>query len=99
MEPKFNPFTGVGRRLDGKPAKHEPSPLSSSPSKDKQSAVPSKGGESGAGPSSQSTNRQSQGKLVFGSNASRVPKDAEKVPLDLHIRKIKYHYHLSFDSL
>lgn len=79
-EPKFNPFTGVGRRLDGKPAKHEPSSASSSPSKDKQPAAPSKGGLSAAGPSSQSTNRQSQGKLVFGSNANRAPKDAQKEP-------------------
>lgn len=79
-EPKFNPFTGVGRRLDGKPAKHEPPSASSSPSKDKQPAAPSKGGQSAAGPSSQSTNRQSQGKLVFGSNANRAPKDAQKEP-------------------
>lgn len=74
-EPKFNPFTGSGRRLDGKPAKHEPSPVSSSPSKDKQPA-----GQSAAGTTSQTASRQSQGKLVFGSNASRVSKEAQKEP-------------------
>ncbi|KAK9905131.1 hypothetical protein M0R45_000467 [Rubus argutus] len=42
-EPKFNPFTGAGRRLDGKPL-----------------------------------NRQAQGKLVFGANANRIPKETLK---------------------
>ncbi|XP_021738734.1 ubiquitin fusion degradation protein 1 homolog [Chenopodium quinoa] len=80
-EPKFNPFTGVGRRLDGKPAQQAPSPASTSVSKDKQPAVASGAGKSTAGSSSQSTNRQSQGKLVFGSNANRPTKEAPKEPV------------------
>ncbi|KNA20892.1 hypothetical protein SOVF_047510 [Spinacia oleracea] len=79
-EPIFNPFTGVGRRLDGKPAQQTPSPASTSASKDKQPALASRAGQSAAGSSSQSTNRQSQGKLVFGSNANPTPKEAQKEP-------------------
>ncbi|XP_057545315.1 uncharacterized protein LOC130824359 isoform X1 [Amaranthus tricolor] len=78
-EPKFNPFSGVARRLDGKPAKPILSPATTV-SKDKQPVPASKAGESASGSSSQSTNRQSQGKLVFGSNANRTPKDAQKEP-------------------
>ncbi|KAJ1395557.1 Ubiquitin fusion degradation protein Ufd1-like [Sesbania bispinosa] len=39
-EPKFNPFSGTGRRLDGKPLNYQPPPLSSSGSKDKKPDVP-----------------------------------------------------------
>ncbi|KAL2925126.1 Ubiquitin recognition factor in ER-associated degradation protein 1 [Bienertia sinuspersici] len=78
-EPKFNPFSGVGRRLDGKPAKQVSSPVSTSGSKDKQLALPSKAGQSSGSPS-QSTNRQSQGKLVFGPSANSTPKEAQKEP-------------------
>lgn len=73
-EPKFNPFKGNGRRLDGKPLKNEPLPASSSSgSKDKRPANVSNGcGQPSAGSSSssQSSTRQTQGKLVFGSNAN-----------------------------
>lgn len=79
VEPKFNPFTGVGRRLDGKPAQHAPTPISTSVSRDKQPALASRAGQSASGSSSQSTNRQSQGKLVFGSSANRS-KEAQKEP-------------------
>ncbi|CAO2814948.1 unnamed protein product [Amaranthus hypochondriacus] len=79
-EPKFNPFSGVARRLDGKPGKPILSPATTTVSKDKQPVPASKVGESASGSSSQSTNRQSQGKLVFGSNANRTPKDAQKEP-------------------
>ncbi|KAI3732252.1 hypothetical protein L1987_63454 [Smallanthus sonchifolius] len=75
-EPKFNPFTGSGRRLDGKPLKYHPPPVStSSGSNGKQPAV------SGGGSTSQSSSRQSQGKLVFGSNAnsSAAPKSQKEV--------------------
>lgn len=78
-EPKFNPFTGVGRRLDGKPLKTQSPPASSSGSQDKRTNVSSGGGSATASSSSsQSTNRQSQGKLVFGSNANRT-RQTEKV--------------------
>lgn len=79
-EPKFNPFSGVGRRLDGKPMKQEPSPVSSSGSKDKQ-PVNSGSGQPSAGSGSQSSSRQSQGKLVFGSNVNRAPKETQQVLL------------------
>ncbi|XP_076958820.1 uncharacterized protein LOC143634687 [Bidens hawaiensis] len=62
-EPKFNPFTGSGRRLDGKPLNYQPPHVSSS--KEKKPA--SGGGESST---SQTTSRQSQGKLVFGSGSN-----------------------------
>uniref|UniRef100_A0A5B6ZW79 Putative Ubiquitin fusion degradation protein UFD1 n=1 Tax=Davidia involucrata TaxID=16924 RepID=A0A5B6ZW79_DAVIN len=76
-EPKFNPFTGAGRRLDGKPLKYEPPPVSSSGSKDKRPYVANVAGQPSAGSSSQSTSRQSQGKLVFGSNANHT-KETQK---------------------
>ncbi|KAL0384024.1 UNVERIFIED_CONTAM: Ubiquitin fusion degradation protein 1 [Sesamum radiatum] len=72
-EPKFNPFTGVGRRLDGKPLKTPSLPVSSSGPQDKRTNnVSSAGAAAASSSSSQSTNRQSQGKLVFGSNAGRT---------------------------
>ncbi|KAF5745409.1 ubiquitin fusion degradation protein 1 isoform X2 [Tripterygium wilfordii] len=77
-EPKFNPFTGSGRRLDGKPLNYDPPPVPSLGSKDKGSAVANGKGQPSAGSSSQSAARQSQGKLVFGSNVSRGPKATEK---------------------
>nr|XP_043626979.1 ubiquitin fusion degradation protein 1 homolog isoform X2 [Erigeron canadensis] len=73
-EPTFNPFTGSGRRLDGKSLKHQPASVSSpSGSKEKQPAVSNGGGQASTGSTSQNSSRQSQGKLVFGSNASRGP--------------------------
>ncbi|KOM26855.1 hypothetical protein LR48_Vigan325s002700, partial [Vigna angularis] len=77
-EPKFNPFSGTGRRLDGKPLKYQPPPVSSSSgSKDKKPDVPNVNSQSSTTSSSQSNARQSQGKLVFGSNANRS-KETEK---------------------
>lgn len=70
-EPKFNPFSGSGRRLDGKPLNYQPPPLSSSGSKEKKPDVSSVNSQSSTASSSQNTARQSQGKLVFGSNANR----------------------------
>ena len=69
-EPKFNPFSGTGRRLDGKPLNYQPPPVSSSGSKDQKSDVVNS--LSSTASSSQSNARQSQGKLVFGSNANRT---------------------------
>ncbi|KAF8405330.1 hypothetical protein HHK36_010234 [Tetracentron sinense] len=74
-EPKFSPFTGSGRRLDGKPLKHQPPPVSSSGSKDKRPEAANGGGQHSGGSTSQSTSRQPQGKLVFGS----TPKETQKV--------------------
>ncbi|PRQ24053.1 putative ubiquitin fusion degradation protein UFD1 [Rosa chinensis] len=77
-EPKFNPFTGAGRRLDGKPLKYEPASASSSGSKDKKPVATNGTAPPSAGSSSQTANRQAQGKLVFGANASRIPKETPK---------------------
>ncbi|TYK02604.1 ubiquitin fusion degradation protein 1-like protein isoform X1 [Cucumis melo var. makuwa] len=77
-EPKFNPFTGVGRRLDGKPSAQQP-PLSwTSISKDKQVDTRTVTGQPSAGSTSRNASRQSEGKLVFGGNASRTPKETKK---------------------
>ncbi|XP_052186447.1 uncharacterized protein LOC127797512 [Diospyros lotus] len=78
-EPKFSPFTGSGRRLDGKPLTYQPPPLSSSASKDRQPDV-ANGGQASAGSSSQGTARQAQGKLVFGSSSKAPQKEAAKEP-------------------
>lgn len=78
-EPKFSPFTGAGRRLDGKPLAYQPPPVSSSVSKDKQPSIANSSGKPSAGSSSQIAAHQSQGKLVFGSNASRASKETQKV--------------------
>lgn len=77
-EPKFNPFTGVGRRLDGKPSNQQPSLSPTSVSKDKQIDSRNVRGQPSAGSSSQNTTGQSQGKLVFGGNAGRNPKETKK---------------------
>ncbi|KAF4388410.1 hypothetical protein G4B88_013247 [Cannabis sativa] len=77
-EPKFNPFTGSGRRLDGKPLKTQPAPASSSGSKDKHPVVAHGKAQPSTGSSSQATARQSQGKLVFGPNRTPSQKEAPK---------------------
>ncbi|KAL6211468.1 hypothetical protein ACLB2K_016694 [Fragaria x ananassa] len=77
-EPKFNPFTGAGRRLDGKPLKYEPAPASSSGSKDTKPVVANGTAPPSTGSSSQTGNCQAQGKLVFGASASRIPKETPK---------------------
>ncbi|KAL8129240.1 hypothetical protein V2J09_018395 [Rumex salicifolius] len=79
-EPKFNPFSGAGRRLDGKPGKNLPTPTATSVPREKPLASTSASGQSAAGSSSQSSNRQTQGKLVFGSKVNQVPKDSPKAP-------------------
>ncbi|KAG1354647.1 ubiquitin fusion degradation protein 1 [Cocos nucifera] len=79
-EPKFNPFTGIGRRLDGKPSKHQEPTISFSevncqmeaPKHAKQHSTASTSQSSGSA-------HQSVGKLVFGSHANRAPKEAQKV--------------------
>ncbi|KAM0932297.1 putative ubiquitin fusion degradation protein Ufd1 [Dioscorea sansibarensis] len=77
-EPKFSPFTGIGRRLDGKPSK-QPTPAS----------LPTKGptvATNGAKPattntSQASSSQQTAGKLVFGSSRSTAAaKEAPKGP-------------------
>ncbi|CAL5215230.1 unnamed protein product [Lathyrus oleraceus] len=80
-EPKFNPFTGSGRRLDGKPLNYQPPPVSSSGSKDKNPSVPNVNSQSSTVSSSKNNAPQTQGKLVFGSNPNRS-KETEKAPAE-----------------
>ncbi|XP_019157516.1 PREDICTED: ubiquitin fusion degradation protein 1 homolog isoform X1 [Ipomoea nil] len=77
--PKFNPFTGSGRRLDGKPLKYDPPPASSSGLKDKKPEVSNSHGQSSTS-STQNASRQSQGKLVFGSNTNRNRETPKQEP-------------------
>ncbi|CAI9103704.1 OLC1v1002237C1 [Oldenlandia corymbosa var. corymbosa] len=99
-EPKFNPFSGVGRRLDGRSASYPPPSVASSSSKDKRPDVVNGGARPSAGSSSQSAgSQQSQGKLVFGSNPSR-PRETQKVLCCAHffscsmLSKVKVFYPL-----
>ncbi|KAL3539034.1 hypothetical protein ACH5RR_002400 [Cinchona calisaya] len=78
--PKFNPFSGAGRRLDGKPLNYQPPPVSSSGSKVEQPDVSDGGARLSAGSSSQSTSQQSRGKLVFGSNQNRASETKKELP-------------------
>ncbi|XP_051151032.1 uncharacterized protein LOC127265322 [Andrographis paniculata] len=72
-EPKFNPFTGSGRRLDEKPSKAQPQPSSSSSSgSEDKTVMPS------SSSSSQRTGRRFQGKLVFGSNGNNGTRETQK---------------------
>ena len=82
-EPKFNPFTGAGRRLDGKPLSNHPPPVSSG-SKDKQPVVANVSRQPSLRSISKNIVRQYQGKLVFGSNASRSPKETQQVLFFFH---------------
>ncbi|XP_043711858.1 ubiquitin fusion degradation protein 1 homolog isoform X1 [Telopea speciosissima] len=74
LEPTFSPFTGIGRRLDGKSFNHQHPPVSSPASKDKQPGAAN--GRPSAASTSQST-RQPQGKLVFGSTANHGQKETQ----------------------
>lgn len=76
-EAKFNPFTGVGRRLDGKPLKYSVAPITSSGS----CSDATKNTVSGsASSSSVPPQRRTAGKLVFGSSVDNNQMDATKVP-------------------
>lgn len=77
-EPKFIPFTGSGRRLDGKPSKDK-DVLAPSPAKRQANAT--NGVQPSTATTSQgSSSRKTTGKLVFGSGSggSRAEKAPEK---------------------
>ncbi|AQK60259.1 ubiquitin fusion degradation 1 [Zea mays] len=75
-EPKFIPFTGSGRRLDGKPSKDK-DVLASSPAKRQANAT--NGVQPSTATTSQgSSSRKATGKLVFGSGGNRAEKAPEK---------------------
>lgn len=75
-EPKFSPFTGTARRLDGKALPNQPLAACSQFSKDKKPGTSAASSQPSAASSSQNATRQAQGKLVFGSNAGR-PKETK----------------------
>ncbi|MCL7028906.1 hypothetical protein MKW94_008571 [Papaver nudicaule] len=85
-EPKFKPFTGGGRRLDGNPLKNPATPVSSSSSAKEKRPEPSTAGvQNPSASASQPTSRQPRGKLVFGSHAkpaapSETPKPSASAP-------------------
>ena len=72
-EIKFNPFTGTGRRLDGKQMKDRQPLIPSS-----TMAVPA-GTKDSTASTSASSSQQQGGKLVFGSRAT--PADKQKVTI------------------
>ncbi|KAL1298473.1 hypothetical protein HN51_042829 [Arachis hypogaea] len=82
--PQFSPFTGSGRRLDGKPSSSTQSAdqTSSPKKKQKQSNDETEGSDS---KSLNTTSRRHSGKLVFGSNAAKfdtqrpLPKASENI--------------------
>lgn len=78
VEPKFSPFIGVGRRLDGKPLNHSVAPVTSrNPTDLRPGAVNS--GRHSIGSTSQSTSpHKPLGKLVFGSNVGHTTKEMQK---------------------
>ncbi|XP_008803325.1 ubiquitin fusion degradation protein 1 homolog isoform X1 [Phoenix dactylifera] len=78
-EPKFNPFTGIGRRLDGKPSEYQEPAISSSLVNHQIESPKNAKQHSATSTSSSSSARQSVGKLIFGSNANNAPKETPKV--------------------
>ncbi|GAB2267647.1 hypothetical protein Dimus_002629 [Dionaea muscipula] len=80
-EPKFSPFSGAGRRLDGKPGNYQPT-MASSSSKERHpgAADADDGKQSASASSSRGASRQTQGKLVFGSNVNKAPNESPKEP-------------------
>lgn len=99
--PKFSPFTGAGRRLDGKSLTYQSPPVSSQISKEEGPGTSHGNNRPSASSSSQDIARQAQGKLVFGSNVSR-PKETKQVSgvfflFFLHhphlIKLLKFTYH------
>jgi ubiquitin fusion degradation protein 1 len=77
-EPKFIPFTGPGRRLDGKAPKDK-DVSASSPAKRQANATNSVQ-PSTASTSQSSSSRKTTEKLVFGPGGNRTSKETEKVP-------------------
>ncbi|KAI3667686.1 hypothetical protein L6452_42755 [Arctium lappa] len=73
--PKFSPFSGSGRRLDGKPAEPVAAPLVQP-----QKTEATTSDANGSTPSS-SGSRKRSGKLVFGSNADQDPNAKPKATM------------------
>lgn len=75
---KFSPFTGFGRRLDGRPSTESAVPDSSPLLKQHQSEAQNGTKDS---KSSNPASRQPSGKLVFGSNVNQPENEKSKVCL------------------
>lgn len=74
-EPKFSAFTGIGRRLDGKPLKYSAAPENSSASSAPNSANKKvSAGTSGSGPS------RPPGKLIFGGGSANASGSVKPPP-------------------
>ncbi|KAK1683792.1 hypothetical protein QYE76_044640 [Lolium multiflorum] len=85
-EPKFKPFTGSAKRLDGKGSKQQAPEVPSSaavPARSAPSVSNKRANQQTAAPSGASTStRQKTGKLVFGSSASNKKEaQAQKEPV------------------
>ncbi|KAG0479744.1 hypothetical protein HPP92_010602 [Vanilla planifolia] len=78
-EPKFNPFTGSSRRLDGKPSTTQ-GPNTADAAKKSNAEAPHGSKASVPSTSQGSSPHKTPGKLVFGSNSSRAPKETQKEP-------------------
>ncbi|XP_044483258.1 ubiquitin fusion degradation protein 1 homolog isoform X2 [Mangifera indica] len=72
---KFSPFTGSGKRLDGKSSTQPAAHASSSLHKPQQPKADSETN----GSKSSASSRQHSGKLVFGSNANHTSNETSKV--------------------
>ncbi|XP_064950360.1 uncharacterized protein LOC135602890 [Musa acuminata AAA Group] len=76
-EHRFTPFTGIRRRLDGKPLKDD-APTITSSVKDRKSEAANSRKQSTPSTSQSGSSRQNMGKLVFGSHSSHASREAQK---------------------
>ncbi|KDP42243.1 hypothetical protein JCGZ_02973 [Jatropha curcas] len=77
--PKFSPFTGVARRLDGKLSTESAGPATNPVLKQHKSEAVKD--TSGSKTSSNSASRSHSGKLVFSSNVNQPQNETPKMPL------------------
>ncbi|RXH74635.1 hypothetical protein DVH24_029356 [Malus domestica] len=78
--PKFSPFTGSVRRLDGKPALDQPVAPVSSPGILKQNQLESENGTKGSMLSTSVSAHRPKGKLVFGTNGLSANHPTNETP-------------------
>lgn len=90
---KISPFTGPGRRLDGKPLTQSAAPASSAMLKQHQ---PEAQNGTKYSKSSNPASRQPTGRLVFGSNGNKPEKEAPKVCLSCLVIKLPQFFFFFF---
>ncbi|CAA6655896.1 unnamed protein product [Spirodela intermedia] len=78
-EAKFNPFTGTGRRLDGKQPQLQPPSIASSTTKDDR-PIEAISRKHSTGSTSETSSHKPAGKLVFGSNPTPTDKQKKEEP-------------------